>query len=55
VSAYLDAAKRINGLWVDCLGNLDIYLSGCPSDEQVAAVIEEHLPPPMSSLVIDAL
>lgn len=44
MSPSLEAASEINGLWIECLGGLEVKLATCPSNERVAEVIEKHFP-----------
>lgn len=44
-SQSLKAAIEINSMWAACFGGLTFKLANCPSNEQVAEVIEKHMKP----------
>ena len=44
----LSAAEEINAGWHRCLGVEDIAIPNCPTDEQVAEIIERHMLPPVT-------
>lgn len=45
MSPSLAAAMEINALWRKCLDGSQVHLASCPSDEEVAAIIERHMNP----------
>lgn len=45
MSPALQAAIEINNRWLNCLRRSHAQLADCPTNEQVAAIIELHINP----------
>lgn len=43
MAPYQAAAAEINALWKACINNRVVGTSGCPTDDEVAAIIERHV------------
>lgn len=42
MTAALAAAAEINALWQECLSSGDLAIKNCPTDHQVAEIIQRH-------------